>query len=100
MTRFTIAVMPAAILLAMLAAVSWAQLGAAPEDAVPIVRPMVGSTLDEIVAMLGKPFYVVPLRQTGGKLLFFENAHGDHYVIETDGTGRVVDAVVKHPEGR
>ncbi len=99
MTRFRIAIMPA-IFLATPAAVSWAQPGAPPEHAVPIVRPMVGSTLDEIVAMLGKPFYVVPLRQTGGKLLFFESAHGDHYVIETDGAGTVVDAVVKHPEGR
>lgn len=89
----------AALALAILAAAGWAGSGAS-DNAVPIVRPMVGCTIPEIVEQLGRPFMVTPLRQTGGKLLFFENAHGDHFIIETDGTGKVVDAVVKHPEGR
>jgi hypothetical protein len=90
----------AAIALSILAATSWAAQRARDDNAVPIVRPMIGSTIPQIVRRLGRPFMVTPLRQTGGKLMFFENAHGDQFIIETDGTGIVVDAVVKHPEGR
>jgi len=43
---------------------------------------------------------VIPLRQTGGKLLFFENSHGDYYIIETDISQQVISAAVKHPENR
>ncbi|HKD69106.1 MAG TPA: hypothetical protein VKB84_19860 [Candidatus Binataceae bacterium] len=69
-------------------------------DTMPFVRPLVGSTLEQVVEMLGRPFNVIPLRETDGKLLFFENRHGDEYVIETDGTNHVVQAAVKHPENR
>jgi hypothetical protein len=97
---YSAAVGIAAIALAVLATASWAASGAINDNAVPIVRPMVGCTIAEIVEQLGRPFFVTPLRETGGKLMFFENAHGDQFVIETDGTGIVIDAVVKHPENR
>jgi hypothetical protein len=71
-----------------------------PPITAPIVRPLVGSTIPEIVEQLGHPFMVTPLRETGGKLMFFENERGDRFIIETDITGRVIDAVVKHPESR
>jgi hypothetical protein len=60
------------------------------------VKPLVGSTIPEVVRLLGKPIEAIPLRQTGGKLMIFETRQHDHYVIETDATGRVVDAAVKH----
>jgi hypothetical protein len=88
----------AAIALSLLASASGASAGARGDNAVPIVRPMVGCTVPEIVEQLGHPFLVTPLRQTGGKLMFFENERGDHFIIETDGTGIVIDAVVKHPQ--
>ncbi len=74
--------------------------GAGDDDPVLIVRPLVGRTLDQVVEQFGRPFSVVPLRETGGKLLFFENSDGDRYIIETDGSNHVVDAAVKHPESR
>ncbi|HXR35428.1 MAG TPA: hypothetical protein VN754_05740 [Candidatus Binataceae bacterium] len=98
MAIYSAAVGIAAIALAIVAAPSWA--GNPDDNAVPIVRPMVGCTIPEIVEQLGRPFMTTPLRETGGKLMFFENAHGDQFIIETDGTGIVIDAVVKHPEGR
>ena len=100
MAIYPAAVGIAAIALAVFAAPSWAASGATNDNAVPIVRPMVGCTIPEIVEQLGRPFFVTPLRETGGKLMFFENAHGDQFIIETDGTGIVIDAVVKHPENR
>ncbi len=100
MAIYSAALGTAAIALAISAASSWAGPGATGDNRVPIVRPMVGCTIPEIVDQLGQPFMVTPLRQTGGKLMFFENAHGDHFIIETDGSGIVVDAVVKHPENR
>jgi hypothetical protein len=100
MAIYSAAVGITAIALAVLATASWAAPGATADNAVPIVRPMVGCTIPEIVEQLGRPFFVTPLRETGGKLMFFENAHGDQFVIETDGTGIVIDAVVKHPENR
>jgi hypothetical protein len=98
MAIYSAALATAAIALAIVAAPSWA--GNPDDYAVPIVRPMVGCTIAEIVEQLGRPFMSTPLRETGGKLMFFENAHGDRFIIETDGTGIVVDAVVKHPENR
>jgi len=92
----------AALWLATLTGIGWAQMSIDqfPDDQVPIIMPLVGRTLDQVVAQLGQPYEVFPLRETGGKLLMFENAHHDHYIIETDGTNHVVDAVVKHPESR
>ena len=69
-------------------------------DAVPIVQPLVGRTLEQVVEQFGSPFNAIPLRETGGKLLFFENSDGDRYIIETDGTNHVIDAAVKHLENR
>ena len=64
------------------------------------VKPLIASTIPEIVRRFGNPIEAVPLRETGGKLYIFETPHHDYYVIETDIGGNVVDAVVKHPEGR
>ncbi len=98
MARHSITIVAAAISLALLKAITWAGSGEA--DEVPIVRPLVGSTLPQVVRRLGRPYMVIPLRQTGGKLLFFENSHGDYYIIETDISQQVISAAVKHPENR
>jgi hypothetical protein len=90
----------AAILLATLTSVSRAGPGVGEDDPIPIIRPLVGRTIPEVVEQLGHPFFVIPLRETGGKLMFFENSHGDKYIIETDISNHVVDAAVKHPESR
>ncbi len=66
----------------------------------PIIMPLVGRTLPQVVAQFGKPIEAIPLRETGGKLLIFETPHGDRYIIETDISNHVVDAAVKHPESR
>jgi len=86
----------------ILTGISWAQptIESLRDDQVPIIMPLVGRTLDQVVAQLGHPYEVFPLRETGGKLLMFENARHDHFIIETDGMGIVVDAYVKHPDGR
>ncbi len=67
---------------------------------VPIVMPLKGRTLDQVVAQFGRPIEAIPLFETGGRLLIFETPHGDRYIIETDVSNRVVDAVAKHPENR
>jgi hypothetical protein len=67
---------------------------------VPIVMPLIGRTLDQVVAQYGRPIEAIPLFETGGRLLIFETSHGDRYIIETDVSNRVVDAVAKHPENR
>jgi hypothetical protein len=101
MARYPLIIVTASIaLLAMLPAISWAGPGGSGDDPIPIIRPLVGRTIPQVVEQLGHPFMVVPLRETGGKLMFFENSRGDRYIIETDGTGIVVDAAVKHPESR
>jgi len=100
MTRYSVTIVAAAISLAMLNAVAWAGPANEDADAGPTIRPLIGSTLPEVVRQLGHPFTVIPLRETGGKLLFFENSRGDRYIIETDVSQRVVSAAVKHPENR
>lgn len=100
MARYPFVLVTASILLAMLPAIGRPGSGSEANDPIPIIRPLVGRTIPEVVHQLGHPYFVVPLRETGGKLMFFENAHGDRYIIETDGTGVVVDAAVKHPESR
>jgi hypothetical protein len=86
----------------ILTGISWAQpaTDGLRDDQVPIIMPLVGRTLEQVVAQLGRPYEVFPLRETGGKLLMFENERHDHFIIETDGMGIVVDAYVKHPDGR
>jgi hypothetical protein len=100
MSSYSVGLGIAAISLAMLTSIRRAGAGAGAEDSIPIVRPLVGRTIPEVVEQFGHPFFVVPLRETGGKLLFFETPHGEKFVIETDVTNHVVDAVVKHPESR
>jgi hypothetical protein len=100
MAHYPLIILTASISLAVLTVIGRAGPGSEADDPIPIIRPLVGRTIPEVVEQLGHPFFVVPLRETGGKLMFFENAHGDRYVIETDGTGVVVDAAVKHPESR
>jgi hypothetical protein len=100
MTHYPFILITASISLAMLTASGRPGPSSEAEGPIPIIRPLVGRTIPEVVQQLGHPYFVVPLRETGGKLMFFENAHGDRYVIETDGTGIVVDAAVKHPESR
>jgi hypothetical protein len=69
-------------------------------QAVPLaVHPWVGQTLDEVTAKLGTPVEAEPLRETGGKLLIWVKPNGDSYVFETDASGHVVDAYVKHGPG-
>jgi|SRR5579875_166933 len=69
-------------------------------QAVPLaVHPWVGQTLDEVAAKLGTPVEAEPLRETGGKLLIWVKPNGDSYVFETDASGHVVDAYVKHGPG-
>lgn len=86
-----------ALCMALLTAAVQAQ----PSDNnVPIIMPLVGRTLPQVVAQFGKPIEAIPLRETGGKLLIFETPHGDRYIIETDISNHVVDAAVKHPESR
>jgi hypothetical protein len=87
----------AALGLAIAAACGWAQQSG---GGVPIVMPLMGRTLSQVVAQLGRPIEAIPLRETGGKLLIFENSQGDHYIIETDASNHVVEAAVKHPQGR
>jgi hypothetical protein len=86
----------------VLTGIAWAQLDTygLRDDQVPIIMPLVGRTLEQVVAQLGRPYEVFPLRETGGKLLMFENGRHDHFIIETDGTGIVVEAYVKHPDDR
>jgi hypothetical protein len=67
---------------------------------VPFVMPLKGRTLEQVVAQFGRPIEAIPLFETGGRLLIFESPHGDHYIIETDVSNRVVDAVATHPENR
>jgi hypothetical protein len=98
MAHYSVTVVAATISLALLKAISWA--GPADADRVPIVRSLVGSTVPEVVRRLGRPYLVIPLRQTGGKLMFFENSHGDYYIIETNISQQVVSAAVKHPENQ
>ncbi len=86
-----------ALYVALMSAVVSAQPGG---NDVAIVMPLVGRTLAQVVAQFGKPIEAIPLRETGGKLLVFETAHGDRYVIETDVSNRVVEAAVKHPQDR
>jgi hypothetical protein len=100
MAHYSVTIVAAAISLATLRAVSWAGAGGEDADPVPIIRPLVGSTVPQVVRRLGRPFMVIPLRETGGKLMFFENPRGDRYVIETDVSERVIKAAVKHPENR
>jgi hypothetical protein len=88
----------AASILAAWTAIAWAGAGVTPDDSVPIIKPLVGSTLEEVVQRLGRPFQAFPLRETGGKLLFFETPNHDRFVIETGPGGIVVDAVVMHHE--
>ncbi len=70
------------------------------DDSAAMVRPLVGSTIPQVISLLGRPYSVVPLRETGGKLMFFENSRGDRFIIETDVSNHVIDAAVKHPEAR
>jgi hypothetical protein len=101
MARHPFILLTASILLAAVASLGWAGPdGVGNSYSLTIVRPLIGSTLPEIVQMLGHPFFVTPLRETGGKLMFFENSDGDKFVIETDETDHVVDAFVKHRESR
>jgi hypothetical protein len=101
MARHPFIMLTASILLAAMAGIGWAGPdGGGDSYSMPIVRPLIGSTLPQIVQMLGHPFLVTPLRESGGKLLFFENSDGDKFVIETDGTDHVVDAYVKHRGNR
>jgi hypothetical protein len=65
---------------------------------VPFVMPLVGRTLDQVVEQYGRPIEAIPLFETGGRLLIFETPHGDRYIIETDVSGHVISAAVKHPE--
>ncbi len=97
-----VSIAAAALWITILTGVSWAQpaTDGLRDDQVPIIMPLVGRTLEQVVAQLGHPYEVFPLRETGGKLMMFENARHDHFVIETDGTGIVVDAYVKHPVPR
>jgi hypothetical protein len=98
MAHYSVTVVAATISLALLKAISWA--GQADADPVPIVRSLVGGTVPEVVRRLGRPYLVIPLRQTGGKLMFFENSHDDYYIIETNISQQVVSAAVKHPENQ
>lgn len=102
MNSLPIAILTAAIWATILVGMGWGQMSIdqLPDDQVPIVMPLVGRTLEQVVAQFGKPYEVFPLRETGGKLLMFENEHHDHYVIETDAFNIVISATVKHPENR
>jgi hypothetical protein len=84
----------AALCLAVVTAAASAQPG---DNNVPIIGPLIGRTLPQVVAQFGKPIEAIPLRETGGKLLIFESSHGDRYIIETDVSNHVVEAAVKHP---
>jgi len=88
----------AALCLAIPATIALAQQPG--DNDVPIVMPLIGRTLSQVVEQFGRPIEAIPLRETGGKLLIFESPHGDHYIIETDASNHVVDAAVKHPQGR
>jgi hypothetical protein len=100
MAHYPLIIVTASISLAMLTVIGWAGPGGEADDPIPIIRPLKGRTIPQVVEQLGHPFFVEPLRETGGKLMFFENSHGDRYIIETDGSGIVIDAAVKHPESR
>lgn len=107
MAHYPLIIVTASISLAMLTVIGRAGPGGEANDPsgeandpIPIIHPLVGRTIPQVVEQLGHPFFVEPLRESGGKLMFFENSRGDRYIIETDGSGIVVDAAVKHPESR
>ncbi|GEM_PF-4937859 len=65
-----------------------------------IVTPLKGRTVEQMVAQYGRPIEAITLSETGGRLLIFVTPRGDRYVVETDVSGHVVSAAVKHPANR
>jgi hypothetical protein len=62
------------------------------------VKPLINSTIPELVRRFGEPIEAYPMTETGGKLYIFETPQHEYCIVETAIGGNIVDAVVKHAD--